>query len=58
MPYTITDTVFLCYHGRFERGGGGVDEKVNLKLKNVWCEYLWVATSPCGGFGGPPPRKF
>ena len=18
---------------------------------------LWVATSPCGGFGGPPPRK-
>ena len=22
-----------------------------------WCEYLWVATCPCGGFGGPPPRK-
>ena len=24
----------------------------------LWCEYLWVATSPCGGFGGPSPRKF
>ena len=23
----------------------------------LWCKYLWVATSPCGGFGGPPPRK-
>ena len=23
----------------------------------LWCAYLWVATSPCGGFGGPPPRK-
>ena len=39
-------------------GEGGEDEKVNLKLKIVWCEYLWVATSPCRGFGGPPPRKF
>ena len=25
---------------------------------NLWCEYLRVATSPCGGFGGTPPRKF
>ena len=24
----------------------------------LWCEYLWVATHPCGGYGGPPPRKF
>ena len=24
----------------------------------VWCEYLWVATSPCGWFGGPHPRTF
>ena len=22
----------------------------------LWCEYLWVATFPCGGFG-PPPRN-
>ena len=27
-------------------------------FENLWCEYLWVATSPCGGFGGVPPRKF
>ena len=27
-------------------------------LEILWCEYLWVATSPCGGFGGAPPRKF
>ena len=27
-------------------------------VRNVWCyRYFWVATSPCGGFGGPPPRK-
>ena len=24
----------------------------------LWCEYIWVATSPCGGIRGPPPRKF
>ena len=24
----------------------------------LWCEYLWVATSPCGGFRDPPPIKF
>ena len=23
----------------------------------LWYEYLWVATSPCGGFGGAPPIK-
>ena len=27
-------------------------------IEVLWCEYLWVATSPCGGFGGPPPIKF
>ena len=28
-------------------------------VRNLWCEYLRVATSPCGGGGGgPPPRKF
>ena len=31
---------------------------VNGGFKILWCEYLWVAASPCGGFGGPPPRKF
>ena len=31
---------------------------VNGGLEIVWCEYLWVATSSCGGFVGPPPRKF
>ena len=24
----------------------------NLKFEILWCEYLWVATSPGGGFGG------
>ena len=23
----------------------------------LWCEYWWLSTFPCGGFGGPPPRK-
>ena len=32
-------------------GGGGEDEKVQSQIKNLLCEYLWVATSPCGGFG-------
>ena len=31
---------------------------VNGGFDILWCEYLWVATSPCGGFGGAPPRKF
>ena len=31
---------------------------VNRGFEILWCEYLWVATSRCGGFGGPPPRKF
>ena len=31
---------------------------VNRGLEILWFEYLWVATSSCGGFGGPPPRKF
>ena len=26
--------------------------------KFLLCEYLWVGRSACGGFGGPPPRKF
>ena len=30
---------------------------VNWAFEILWCEYLWVATSPCGGFGGPPPKK-
>ena len=25
---------------------------------NLWCEYLWIVIFSCGGFGGPPPRKF
>ena len=52
---------FWCYHGRFKRGGGGGGGRMrryNLKLKILWCEYLWVATSPCGGVWGPLPRKF
>ena len=31
---------------------------VNVGLEILWCEYLWVAISPCGGFGGLPPRNF
>ena len=31
---------------------------VNGELEILWREYLWVATFPCGEFGGPPPRKF
>ena len=31
---------------------------VNVGFEIVWCEYLCVATFPCGGFGGPHPRKF
>ena len=30
---------------------------VNRGFEILWCEYLWVATSPCSGFGGPPPKK-
>ena len=30
---------------------------VNGGFEILWCEYLWVATFPCGGFGGLPPRK-
>ena len=30
---------------------------VNGGLEILWCEYLWVANIPSGGFGGPPPRK-
>ena len=26
--------------------------RYNLKFEILWCEYLWVATSPGGGFGG------
>ena len=32
------------------RGGEGVQSQI--------LKYLWVATFSCGGFGGPPPRKF
>ena len=28
---------------------------VNGGFEILWCEYLWVAISPCGGFGGAPP---
>ena len=28
------------------------EERYNLKFEILWCEYLWVATSPGGGFGG------
>ena len=31
---------------------------VNGGFEILWCEYLWVATSPCGGFGGVLPRKY
>ena len=35
---------------------------VNGGFKILLCEYLWVATSPCGGgggvFGGPPQENF
>ena len=31
---------------------------VNGGFEMLSCKYLWVATSPCGGFGGPAPRKF
>ena len=30
---------------------------VNGGYDILWYKYLKVATSPCGGFGGPPPRK-
>ena len=33
------------YIGSVTRGGGG-------GLEMLWCEYLWVGTSPCGGLGG------
>ena len=33
----------------FWRGGEGVQSQI--------LKYLWVATFPCGGFGGPPPKK-
>ena len=36
----------------------GVYRICKLGVEILWCEYLWVATSPCGGFGAPPPRKF
>ena len=29
---------------------------VNRGFEILWCEYLWVGTSPSGGFR--PPRKF
>ena len=30
---------------------------VNRGLEIVWFEYLWVATSSCGGFGVLPQEK-
>ena len=44
--YTVTEQSWV-YVG-FAKGG----------FEMLWCEYLWVATHPCGGYGGPPPRKF
>ena len=37
-------------------GGGGM-RMYNLKFKIVWSEYLWVATSPCGGLGVLPQEN-
>ena len=36
---------------------GGRKRGYNFKFKILWCEYLWVATSPGGGFGGHPHKK-
>ena len=30
---------------------------VNGGVRNLWCEYLWVAISPCRGGLGVPPKK-
>ena len=30
---------------------------VNGGFEILWCEYLWLATFPCGGFGGPPQEN-
>ena len=60
MPYTITSTVSLFFGAiivGLSRGGGGRKRGYNFKFEILWCEYLWVATSPGGGFGGPPPKK-
>ena len=40
---------------------GGGKRGYHLKFEILWCEYIWVATSPGGGGGGLgvlPPRKF
>ena len=58
MPYTITSTVFFgaIIVGLSGGGGGGVggEERVPSQIRNLWCEYIWVATSPGGGFA---PKK-
>ena len=41
-----------------ERHNMGVYRIYKWGFEILWCEYLWVATSPCGGYGGPLPRKF
>ena len=43
--YTVTVITWVCIG--FVNGG----------FEILWCEYLWVATSPCGGFGGPPQEN-
>ena len=30
---------------------------VNGGFEILWCEYLWVAISPCGGFGVLPQEN-
>ena len=57
MPYTITSTVFfVCYHGRFKRGGE--DEKVQSQIQNFMVWIFMGSNLFWRGFGGPPPRKF
>ena len=40
-----------------ERHNMGVYRICKRGFEILWCEYLWVATSPCGGFGGPLRRQ-
>ena len=31
---------------------------VNRGFEILWCEYLWVVTSPSGGFGSSPKKIY
>ena len=44
--YTVTERLTWVYIG-FVNGG----------FEILWCEYLWVATSPCGGGLGVLPQE-